>query len=110
MPLDVAFAGIPPRALRFLFIVWIAGVFAEFVGPFNVLHQPLYVSVVGWLLWTALRWSRRWRSPPRSSVSATRHASLVTRAPSTSVGRHGDITTGWNSDAGRGTWEIARTS
>jgi hypothetical protein len=45
--------GITPRALRFFFIVWIAGVFAEFIGPFNVLHQPLYLSLVGWMFWTA---------------------------------------------------------
>src|SRR5918994_7327544 len=42
-------SGIAPRALRFFVIVRIAGVFAEFIGPFNVLHQPLYLSVVGWL-------------------------------------------------------------
>jgi hypothetical protein len=45
--------GIAPRAVRTFFIVWIAGVFAEFIGPFTVLHQPLYLSVVGWLFWTA---------------------------------------------------------
>jgi hypothetical protein len=44
--------GITPRALRFFFIVWLAGVFSEFIGPFNVLHQPLYLSVVGWAFWT----------------------------------------------------------
>jgi hypothetical protein len=65
VPLVVAFAfvyrsvtpawspRITPRALRLFFIVWIAGVFAEFTRPFNVLHQPLYLSVVGLLFGTA---------------------------------------------------------
>jgi hypothetical protein len=32
-------------------VVWIAAVFSEFMGPFNVLHQPLYLSVVAWAFW-----------------------------------------------------------
>jgi hypothetical protein len=32
-------------------MVWVAAVCSEFMGPFNVLHQPLYLSVVAWGLW-----------------------------------------------------------
>jgi hypothetical protein len=41
-------AGLNQRAWRLALIVWIGTVFAEFMGPFNVLHQPLGVSVVAW--------------------------------------------------------------
>lgn len=41
-------AGLNRRAWRLAPIVWIGAVFAEFMGPFNVLHQPLNLSVVAW--------------------------------------------------------------
>jgi hypothetical protein len=31
--------------------MWLATVFSEFMGPFNVLHQPQYLSVIAWLFW-----------------------------------------------------------
>jgi len=31
--------------------VWVATVFAEFMGPFNVLHQPLRLSALAWGFW-----------------------------------------------------------
>jgi hypothetical protein len=31
--------------------VWIGAVFSEFMGPFNVVHQPLYLSFVAWAFW-----------------------------------------------------------
>jgi hypothetical protein len=108
VPLVVAFAfvyrsvtpawspGITPRAPRFFFIVWIAGVFAEFTRPFNVVHQPLYLSVVGLLFGTAPALLRSFAMLPPSSTSATRHLSLGPRAPTTSGGRHRDITTRWH--------------
>jgi bacteriorhodopsin len=32
-------------------VIWLATVFAEFMGPFNVLHQPLSLSAVAWGFW-----------------------------------------------------------
>lgn len=39
------------RVLRLALVVWIGAVFSEFMGPFNVLHQPLHLSVVAWAFW-----------------------------------------------------------
>jgi hypothetical protein len=44
-------AGIHSRAWRLALVIWLAGVFSEFMGPFNVLHQPLSLSVVAWGFW-----------------------------------------------------------
>ena len=44
--------GIKNRAFRLALFIWIGSVFSEFMGPFNVLHQPLYLSVVAWAFWT----------------------------------------------------------
>jgi hypothetical protein len=44
-------AGISARAIRLAVVVWIGAVFSEFMGPFNVLHQPLRLSVVAWAFW-----------------------------------------------------------
>jgi hypothetical protein len=39
------------RAARLAVGIWIAAVFSEFMGPFNVLHQPLALSIVAWAFW-----------------------------------------------------------
>lgn len=39
------------RALRLGAIVWLGTVFSEFIGPFNTMHQPLYISVIAWGFW-----------------------------------------------------------
>jgi hypothetical protein len=39
------------RATRLALVIWIAAVFSEFMGPFNVLHQPIYLSMVAWAFW-----------------------------------------------------------
>jgi hypothetical protein len=44
-------SGTTARATRLAAIVWVGAVFSEFMGPFNVLHQPLYLSVVAWAFW-----------------------------------------------------------
>lgn len=44
-------AGIHRRALRLAAIVWLATIFAEFMGPFNVLHQPFSLSLIAWGFW-----------------------------------------------------------
>jgi hypothetical protein len=43
--------GVGRRTLRLAPIIWLSTVFSEFMGPFNVLHQPLYLSVVAWSFW-----------------------------------------------------------
>lgn len=43
--------GIGARTWRLGLIIWLAAVFAEFMGPFNVLHQPLALSVLAWAFW-----------------------------------------------------------
>jgi hypothetical protein len=43
--------GVHRRAWRLALVIWLAGVFSEFMGPFNVLHQPLSLSVVAWGFW-----------------------------------------------------------
>jgi hypothetical protein len=43
--------GVHRRAWRLALIVWLATVFAEFMGPFNVLHQPFGISVIAWGFW-----------------------------------------------------------
>jgi hypothetical protein len=43
--------GIASRGWRRAVIIWASTVFSEFIGPFNVLHQPLNVRVVAWALW-----------------------------------------------------------
>jgi hypothetical protein len=43
--------GIHRRAWRLALVVWLGTVFAEFMGPFNVLHQPLSISVIAWAFW-----------------------------------------------------------
>jgi hypothetical protein len=44
-------ARLTARVGRLALVVWIGAVFSEFMGPFNVLHQPLYLSVVAWAFW-----------------------------------------------------------
>jgi hypothetical protein len=44
-------AGIHHRAWRLALVIWLATVFSEFIGPFNVLHQPLQLSAVAWGFW-----------------------------------------------------------
>jgi hypothetical protein len=44
-------AGVTSRAIRLAAVVWLGAVFSEFMGPFNVLHEPLYLSVVAWAFW-----------------------------------------------------------
>jgi hypothetical protein len=44
-------AGIHRRAWRLALVIWLATVFSEFIGPFNVLHQPLSLSAVAWGFW-----------------------------------------------------------
>jgi hypothetical protein len=44
-------AGTTARAARLAIVVWIGAVFSEFMGPFNVLHQPLYLSLAAWVFW-----------------------------------------------------------
>jgi hypothetical protein len=43
--------GTTARTARLAIVIWVGAVFAEFMGPFNVLHQPLYLSVVAWAFW-----------------------------------------------------------
>jgi hypothetical protein len=43
--------GMTNRTWRLASIVWVAAVFSEFMGPFNVLHQPLRLSVIAWGFW-----------------------------------------------------------
>lgn len=43
--------GLHRRALRLGVVVWLGTVFAEFMGSFNVLHQPFSLSVVAWAFW-----------------------------------------------------------
>jgi hypothetical protein len=43
--------GTTARAARLATVIWVGAVFSEFMGPFNVLHQPLYLSVVAWAFW-----------------------------------------------------------
>jgi hypothetical protein len=44
-------AGAMSRGWRLALIIWIGTVFAEFIGPFNVLHQPLPLSIIAWSFW-----------------------------------------------------------
>jgi hypothetical protein len=44
-------AGIARRGWRLAIVVWIGTVFSEFIGPFNVLRQPIELSVVAWAFW-----------------------------------------------------------
>jgi hypothetical protein len=44
-------AGLHSRAWRLGLIVWLGAVFAEFIGPFNTLHQPLQLSALAWAMW-----------------------------------------------------------
>lgn len=44
-------AGTVARVTRLAAVIWLGAVFAEFMGPFNVLHQPLYLSFVAWAFW-----------------------------------------------------------
>ena len=43
--------GIKARAPRLAALIWLGAVFSDFMGPFNVLHQPLYLSVLAWTFW-----------------------------------------------------------
>jgi hypothetical protein len=44
-------AGVVSRGWRLAVLVWIGCVFSEFIGPFNVLHQPPALSVIAWAFW-----------------------------------------------------------
>ena len=44
-------AGVMNRGWRLALIIWLGTVFTEFIGPFNVLHQPLPLSVIAWIFW-----------------------------------------------------------
>jgi hypothetical protein len=41
------------KSLRLALIIWIGLVFSDFIGPFNVLHQPIYLSALAWAFWAA---------------------------------------------------------
>ena len=43
--------GIAHRGWRLAVVVWIGTVFSEFIGPFNVLRQPIGLSVIAWTFW-----------------------------------------------------------
>jgi hypothetical protein len=45
-------SGVSRRGWRLAVIVWLSTVFSEFMGPFNVLHQPLALSVIAWSFWS----------------------------------------------------------
>jgi hypothetical protein len=44
-------AGTVSRGWRLAIVVWIGTVFSEFVGPFNVLRQPIGLSAIAWAFW-----------------------------------------------------------
>jgi hypothetical protein len=44
-------AGVGRRGWRLALIIWLSTIFSEFMGPFNVPHQPLALSVVAWSFW-----------------------------------------------------------
>ncbi|GAB3838008.1 hypothetical protein ACFPIJ_16045 [Dactylosporangium cerinum] len=44
--------GLHQRALRLAFVVWLATAFSEFMGPFNVLHQPVPLTVLSLGFWS----------------------------------------------------------
>jgi hypothetical protein len=76
-------AGIHPRAWRLALVIWLAAVFSEFMGPFNVLHQPLSLSVVAWGFWAvsavAEAYTLVYVLDQGRSQPASQHASLPTR-------------------------------
>lgn len=43
--------GVHQRALRLALIVWLATAFSEFMGPFNVLHEPAALATLGLGFW-----------------------------------------------------------
>ncbi|MGH9159927.1 MAG: hypothetical protein ACRD2X_08070 [Vicinamibacteraceae bacterium] len=43
--------GVSRRVWRLALVIWLSTVFAEFMGPFNVLHQPLRLSAIAWSFW-----------------------------------------------------------
>jgi hypothetical protein len=43
--------GVMNRGWRLAIVLWIGTIFSEFIGPFNVLHQPLSLSVIAWAFW-----------------------------------------------------------
>jgi hypothetical protein len=63
-------------------VIWLAGVFSEFMGPFNVLHQPLSLRVVAWGFWAvsavAEAYTLVWVLDRGRSRPAGQHASLLT--------------------------------
>lgn len=44
-------AGVLSRGWRIAGLVWVGTVFSEFIGPFNVLHQPPALSLIAWAFW-----------------------------------------------------------
>jgi hypothetical protein len=44
-------SGVSRRAWRLALLIWLSTVFSEFMGPFNVLHQPFSLSVIAWAFW-----------------------------------------------------------
>jgi hypothetical protein len=44
-------AGVHARSVRLAMVVWLGAVFAEFMGPFNVMHEPLSLSAVAAAFW-----------------------------------------------------------
>jgi hypothetical protein len=43
--------GLASQAWRLALIIWLPAAFAEFMGPFNVLHQPASLSLIGLTFW-----------------------------------------------------------
>jgi hypothetical protein len=43
--------GLHQRALRLALIVWLATAFSEFMGPFNVLHEPITPATLSLGFW-----------------------------------------------------------
>ncbi|MFG1943976.1 hypothetical protein [Nonomuraea sp. NPDC048826] len=77
-------AGLNRRAGRLGLVVWLGAVFGEFMGPFNVLHQPWNLSLLAWTFWAVCAFaeayvivlvldrgrSRRERAAPLSARAA----------------------------------------
>jgi len=77
-------AGVLRRGWRLALIVWLGTVFSELVGPFNVLHQPLSLSVIAWAFWAvaavlegyaiAFVAEQRWPAPMGGRTVTVNHA------------------------------------
>lgn len=82
--------GLRARAARLGLVIWLGTVFAEFIGPFNTMHQPLRLSVLAWCFWAVPAFAQAVAIVGASGAGRASRASAHEPGPSARARRGAD--------------------